>query len=142
MLRTAMNCIALLIVLTSTDRALCEDAAAAVRMGSGIMTFDTVPGWGLREDGNSAIGPTHGGVAVDKEGNVYTSANQGVFVFTPEVQVVQKPPSLLNGQWMRWPMIWAWTQQKFAARTLLRQMPFHTQHLWVRSMTAVSMTKP
>ena len=28
-----------------------------VRMGCGIMTFDTVPGWGLRPDGSSTLGP-------------------------------------------------------------------------------------
>ena len=46
------------------------EKAQPVRMGCGIMTFDTVPGWGLRPDGASALGPTHGGVAVDKAGNV------------------------------------------------------------------------
>ena len=30
-----------------------------VRMGCGKMTFDTVPGWGLGEDGKSQIGSTH-----------------------------------------------------------------------------------
>ena len=60
-----------------------------VRMGCGIMTFDTVPGWGLRPDGTSAIGPTHGAVVIDKAGNIYTSAQEGVFVFSPEGQVVQ-----------------------------------------------------
>jgi hypothetical protein len=59
-------------------------------MGCGLMTFDTVPGWGLRPDGTSALGPTHGGVAVDKEGNVYVSANKGVVVFTPDGQVVKE----------------------------------------------------
>ena len=44
-------------------------------MGSGMMTFDTVPGWGLRPDGRSSIGSTHGGVVIDKAGNIYTSAN-------------------------------------------------------------------
>ena len=29
------------------------------------MTFDTVPGWGLRPDGASALGPTHGAVVID-----------------------------------------------------------------------------
>ena len=62
---------------------------APVRMGCGIMTFDTVPGWGLRPDGNSAIGSTHGSVVVDQEGNIYTSANAGIFVFSPEGRVVQ-----------------------------------------------------
>lgn len=59
-----------------------------VRMGCGLMTFDTVPGWGLRPDGKSTIGPTHGSVVVDKLGNVYTSANQGVFVFSPDGMLV------------------------------------------------------
>lgn len=60
-----------------------------VRMGAGIMTFDTVPGWGLRPDGQSAIGPTHGAVVIDKAGNIYTSAQAGVFVFSPDGKVVQ-----------------------------------------------------
>lgn len=63
---------------------------APVRMGCGIMTFDTVPGWGLGEDGKSVIGPTHGGVVVDKAGNIYTSAQMGVFVFSPEGKVVRR----------------------------------------------------
>lgn len=64
-------------------------AAAPVRMGSGIMTFDTVPGWGLGADGKSVLGSTHGGVVIDKEGNIYTSANKGVVVFSPTGDVVR-----------------------------------------------------
>ena len=60
----------------------------SVRMGCGEMTFDTVPGWGLRPDGKSALGPTHGGVVVDKSGNIYVSANKGVVVFSPDGKVV------------------------------------------------------
>jgi hypothetical protein len=60
-----------------------------VRMGCGLMTFDTAPGWGLAPDGKSAIGPCHGSVVVDKEGNIYTSAHAGVFVFSPEGKVVR-----------------------------------------------------
>jgi hypothetical protein len=59
-------------------------------MGTGIMTFDTVPGWGLGADGKSVIGSTHGGVVVDKEGNIYTSAAAGVFVFSPDGKVVRR----------------------------------------------------
>jgi DNA-binding beta-propeller fold protein YncE len=59
-------------------------------MGCGLMTFDTVPGWGLRPDGSSALGPTHGSVVVDKDGNVYTSANKGVVVFSPDGKVIQE----------------------------------------------------
>jgi hypothetical protein len=64
--------------------ALASDKTQPVRMGCGLMTFDTVPGWGLAPDGKSVIGPCHGSVVVDKDGNVYTSAHAGVFVFTPE----------------------------------------------------------
>ncbi|MGP0068196.1 MAG: 6-bladed beta-propeller [Isosphaeraceae bacterium] len=60
-----------------------------VRMGCGVLTFDTVPGWGLGPDGKSVIGPCHGSVVVDKEGNIYTSAHAGVFVFSPEGKVVR-----------------------------------------------------
>ena len=42
------------------------DKVEPVRMGCGLMTFDTVPGWGLRPDGQSALGPTHGAVVIDK----------------------------------------------------------------------------
>ena len=72
------------------------DIPKPVRMGSGALTFETVPGWGLRPDGNSALGPTHGGVVVDEAGNVYTSANAGVFVFSPDGKLVQ---SYLGGDY-------------------------------------------
>lgn len=68
--------------------AVAADKPLPVRMGCGIMTFDTVPGWGLRPDGNSAIGSTHGSVVVDKAGNIFTSANAGVFIFSPEGAVI------------------------------------------------------
>lgn len=69
---------------------LSAETVLPVRMGCGNMTFDTVPGWGLRPDGNSALGPTHGGVVVDKNGNVYVSADKGVVVFAPDGKVVQE----------------------------------------------------
>ncbi|NRA96982.1 MAG: 6-bladed beta-propeller [Planctomycetes bacterium] len=62
---------------------------APVRMGCGKMTFDTVPGWGLGPDGKSLLGPTHGGVVIDKAGSIYTSANKGVVVFSPEGKVIR-----------------------------------------------------
>src|SRR5262249_28327253 len=69
---------------------LAADRTQPVRMGSGVMTFDTVPGWGLGPDGKSVIGPCHGSVVVDKEGNIYTSSHAGVFVFAPDGSVVRK----------------------------------------------------
>ncbi len=65
------------------------ETQAPVRTGSGQMTFDTVPGWGLRPDGSSPLGPTHGAVVIDKAGNIFTSAGAGVFAFSPEGQVVR-----------------------------------------------------
>ena len=65
------------------------DNAQPVRMGCGLMTFDTVPGWGLGPDGKSVIGPCHGSVVVDKAGNIATSAHAGVFVFEPEGKMVR-----------------------------------------------------
>jgi hypothetical protein len=61
-----------------------------VRMGAGAMTFDTVPGWGLRPDGHSALGPTHGAVVIDKAGNIIVSADKGVVVFSPDGKVIQE----------------------------------------------------
>jgi hypothetical protein len=61
-----------------------------VRMGAGLMTFDTVPGWGLGDDGKSVLGATHGGVVLDKAGNVYVSANKGVVVFSPDGKVLRE----------------------------------------------------
>lgn len=72
-----------------TNSAYTQEAVKPVRMGCGLMTFDTVPGWGLRPDGQSALGSTHGGVVVDKAGNVYTSAKKGVVVFSPDGKVIR-----------------------------------------------------
>src|SRR5262249_41475607 len=68
---------------------LAGDTPQAVRMGSGIMTFDTVPGWGLGPDGKSIIGGCHGSVVIDKDGNIYTSSHAGVFAFSPDGKVVR-----------------------------------------------------
>jgi hypothetical protein len=68
---------------------LASDKTQPVRMGCGLMTFDTVPGWGLGPNGKSVIGPCHGSVAVDKQGNIYTSAHAGIFVFSPEGKVLR-----------------------------------------------------
>lgn len=78
------------LVVGLTLPVLAGDKVQPVRMGSGMMTFDTVPGWGLGENGKSVIGPTHGGVVIDKAGNIYTSADMGVFVFSPEGKLLRK----------------------------------------------------
>lgn len=85
-------CVALLSVALSSVSMLqpcaAQEKVQPVRMGCGMMTFDTVPGWGLRPDGNSAIGSTHGSVVIDEDGNIYTSAAKGVFIFSPEGVVI------------------------------------------------------
>ncbi|MCA9082178.1 MAG: 6-bladed beta-propeller [Planctomycetaceae bacterium] len=68
---------------------IAADEVAPVRMGAGAMTFDTVPGWGLGADGRSVLGSTHGSVVVDLEGAIYTSSSLGVFVFSPEGEVIR-----------------------------------------------------
>lgn len=77
------------LVLAFGARSHAADTSPPVRMGCGAMTFDTVPGWGLTAEGKSAIGPCHGSVVVDKEGNIYTSAHAGVFVFSPDGKVIR-----------------------------------------------------
>ena len=91
----------LLFIAISTSVAVTaedKESPVSVRMGSGEMTFDPVPGWGLRPDGNSAIGPTHGGVVVDEAGNIYTSADAGIFVFSPDGKMLQ---SYLGGDYTK-----------------------------------------
>lgn len=85
------NCAMFVLVLSALSLALPvlgDEKAKPVRMGCGIMTFETVPGWGLRPDGKSALGPTHGAVVIDKAGNIYTSAKAGVFIFSPDGKVI------------------------------------------------------
>src|SRR6187455_1717588 len=81
---------AMLAISLVAPPAQAAEPAKPVRMGCGLMTFDTVPGWGLLPDGKSALGPTHGSVVIDKAGNIYTSANAGVFVFSPDGKVIQE----------------------------------------------------
>jgi hypothetical protein len=87
-MKNSSLCIAIVLAMTVALTGQADEKQQPVRMGCGLMTFDTVPGWGLRPDGHSAIGPTHGAVVIDKSGNVYTSANKGVFVFSPDGKLI------------------------------------------------------
>jgi len=58
---------------------------ATVRTGSGDWSFESVAGWAkLLED--KPLGPTHGGVAIDKAGRVYVASDGkwGILVFAPD----------------------------------------------------------
>ncbi|QGQ27047.1 6-bladed beta-propeller [Gimesia benthica] len=89
-MKKCLRSIAVAVVCCLAVPVMAGEKVEPVRMGSGIMTFDTVPGWGFDEQGRSVLGPTHGGVVVDKEGNIYTSAKLGVFVFSPDGKVVRR----------------------------------------------------
>ncbi|MCB8933717.1 MAG: hypothetical protein M9921_06295 [Fimbriimonadaceae bacterium] len=56
-----------------------------VRTGNGANTFETVPGWGKMPDAKP-LGPTHGGIALDKEGRIYlsTDSDRAICVFEPD----------------------------------------------------------
>ena len=87
------NCsiyIAVTIVFSIALPVVASENTQPVRMGCGLMTFDTVPGWGLGTNGQSVLGPTHGAVVIDKAGNIYTSAQIGVFVFSPDGKVIRR----------------------------------------------------
>jgi DNA-binding beta-propeller fold protein YncE len=62
----------------------------AVTAGSGAHTYRTVPNWGDVPH-KLQIGPTHGGVAVDKAGLIYVSSDsaKGIYVFQPGGQLVR-----------------------------------------------------
>ena len=89
-MKKCLRSIAVAVVCCLAVPVMAAEKVEPVRMGCGIMTFDTVPGWGFDEQGRSVLGPTHGGVVVDKEGNIYTSAKLGVFVFSPDGKVERR----------------------------------------------------
>ena len=88
-MKNGLSLAALVFALLATSVSAAEPVKP-VRMGCGLMTFDTVPGWGLRPDGSSALGGTHGGVVLDKAGNVFVSANKGIVVFSPDGKVIKE----------------------------------------------------
>ena len=90
MMKSRSICLAIVVSLSVATSAVLAAETKPVRMGTGIMTFDTVPGWGLRPDGASALGPTHGAVVIDRAGNIYTSAAKGVVVFSPDGKVIHE----------------------------------------------------
>ncbi|MDQ8197057.1 hypothetical protein QEH56_02800 [Pelagicoccus enzymogenes] len=67
-----------------------KDLEGEAITGNGIHTYVTVPGWGAFDDGN-ALGPTHGGIAVSKNGNVYvsTDGDRSICVFDSEGNFLQ-----------------------------------------------------
>lgn len=58
--------------------------------GSAGQTFQTVPNWGEIPDPVN-IGPTHGGIVLDKKGNIYVSTDgpKGIHVFSPDGKLIR-----------------------------------------------------
>jgi sugar lactone lactonase YvrE len=57
-----------------------NDGAAvtsAVRSGAGIGVYESIPNWCKLPEGKAIVGPTHGGIVVDKAGLVYFSMDSG-----------------------------------------------------------------
>ena len=49
----------------------------AVRTGSGDNTYESVPNWCQMPEGRETLGPTHGGIVEDKDGNIYFTMDGG-----------------------------------------------------------------
>jgi len=58
---------------------------ARIVVGAADWTFESVPGWAKLPEGK-VYGPTHGGVAIAKSGEIYTTTDgaEGIAVFAPD----------------------------------------------------------
>lgn len=61
------------------------DACITMRTGNGEWVYEVVPGWGKLPQAE-AFGGTHGGIATDRNGNVYvsTQSETGILVYAPD----------------------------------------------------------
>lgn len=69
-----------------------------VRTGNGSFTYENVLDWGKLPE-NAKLGPTHGGVAVDKQGLIYVSTDgeKSLCVFKPDGSFVKAMASPAQG---------------------------------------------
>ena len=103
MLVTVLACAALLVAAATTALAhegvdhthAPGDALAvtqAVRTGSGDNAFESVPNWCQIPDNKPTLGPTHGGIVEDKDGNIYFTMDGGphaILVYKPDGSFVR-----------------------------------------------------
>ena len=64
----------------------------AVRTGAGEHTYESVPNWCQMPEGRQTLGPTHGGIVEDKEGNIYFTMDGGpsaILVYKPDGKFVR-----------------------------------------------------
>ena len=60
--------------------------------GEGANTYQSVPNWCQIPAGRTNLGPTHGGVVVDKKGQIYFSMNSGndaILVYGPDGKMIK-----------------------------------------------------
>jgi sugar lactone lactonase YvrE len=63
-----------------------------VLAGEGANTYQSVANWHQLPAGRQTLGATHGGVAVDKQGNIYFSmdaGDHGILVYSPDGKLVK-----------------------------------------------------
>jgi hypothetical protein len=63
-----------------------------VLAGEGADTYQSVPNWCQMPEGRKNLGATHGGVVVDKKGDIYFSMDagpQGILVYSPEGKMIR-----------------------------------------------------
>jgi DNA-binding beta-propeller fold protein YncE len=67
-------------------------------LGSGAWRYEVVPGWTKLPE-NVNLGPTHGGVLVDKAGLVYVTSDgpAGILVFSPDGKLLRTIAPEVNG---------------------------------------------
>ncbi|GAA5495346.1 hypothetical protein Rhal01_01521 [Rubritalea halochordaticola] len=75
-----------------------KEITEVIRTGNGQFTYETVPGFGKLPE-NAKLGPTHGGVAVDKDGLIYVSTDgeKSMCVFKPDGTFVKAIASEARG---------------------------------------------
>lgn len=64
----------------------------AVRTGAGDNTYESIPNWCQIPEGRPSLGPTHGGIVYDKQGQIYFSMDggpHGVLIYTPDGKLVR-----------------------------------------------------
>ncbi|MCP5534724.1 MAG: 6-bladed beta-propeller [Akkermansiaceae bacterium] len=75
-----------------------KEVTEVLHTGKGAFTYQTVPGFGKLPDGSN-LGPTHGGVVIDKAGLIYVSTNgdKAMCVFKPDGTFVKAMTPSVQG---------------------------------------------
>ena len=81
-------------VLGAEDAPAAPASAAPVLTGNGEFVFEAVHAWGEALPSGEKIGPTHGGIARDKAGNIYvnTDGPSGTLVYAPDGKFLAPSP--------------------------------------------------